>query len=138
MSTTTETPEIESPEVKSPEKKIYDFRTEFTLEERKAEGERITKKYPNRLPVIVQKGKGDTKLPDFDKHKFLVPRSITMGMFFNIIRKRIKLKPEEAMFMFVNDQLVCNSETMEETYEKHKNPVDLFLLVEITGESVFG
>jgi GABA(A) receptor-associated protein len=114
-----------------------DFRKDYTLDVRRAEGERIISKYPERIPVIVQRSEHDNKLNDLEKYKFLVPKSITMGMFQNIIRKRIKIKSEIAMFIFIDNQLMCGSDTMGSIYEKHKGD-DEFLLVNYTGENTFG
>jgi GABA(A) receptor-associated protein len=41
-------------------------------------------------------------IPDIDKRKFLVPSDITMAQFMWIIRKRIQLPAEKAIFLFVN------------------------------------
>ncbi|KAE8956555.1 hypothetical protein PR001_g31694, partial [Phytophthora rubi] len=44
-------------------------------------------------------------IPDIDKKKFLVPADLTVGQFVYVIRKRIKLSPEKAIFIFVNNVL---------------------------------
>ena len=54
-----------------------------------------------------------------------------------IIRKRIKLKPEEALFVIVNNNLVSSSEQINSVYEKHKDE-DGFLYVIYTSENTFG
>ncbi len=43
-----------------------------------------------------------SQIPDIDKRKFLVPNDITIAQFMWIIRKRIQLAPEKAIFLFVN------------------------------------
>lgn len=40
-----------------------------------------------------------------DKKKYLVPSDLTVGQFVYVIRKRIKLSPEKAIFIFVDDVL---------------------------------
>merc|ERR1711943_110299 len=70
------------------------FREEFPLERRKAEAARMSEKYPDRIPVIVEKAAGGD-LPDIDKKKYLVPTDLTVGQFVHVIRKRIKLAPEK-------------------------------------------
>ena len=45
-------------------KQISKFKQEYSFEERKAEGERIREKYPDRIPVIVEKAPNcKTNLP---------------------------------------------------------------------------
>ena len=72
----------------------------FSPEKRQAEALRIREKYPDRIPVIVEKA-GRSDIPDIDKKKYLVPGDLTAGQFVYVIRKRIKLSPEKAIFIFV-------------------------------------
>lgn len=61
----------------------------------------IRAKHPDRIPVIVDRRVGDSSLPEIDKKKFLVPSDLTIGQLMYVIRKRIKLAPEQAIFLFV-------------------------------------
>ncbi len=70
-----------------------------TKEKRKAEADRIRAKYPDRVPVICEKA-DRSDIPDIDKKKYLVPADLTVGQFQYVIRKRIKLAPEKALFVF--------------------------------------
>ena len=40
---------------------------------------------------------------ELDKKKYLVPSDLTVGQFYFLIRKRIHLRPEDALFFFVNN-----------------------------------
>jgi len=115
------------------------FKTKHTLEERQTEFQRIHNKYPERIPIIVEKmqtSKND-EIPDLEKKKFLVPPSITFGQFLYIIRSRIKLAPEKAIFVFINNILPSNTQSIREIYETHKDE-DGFLYCKFSGESTFG
>lgn len=121
------------------------FREEHTFEERSAEAQRILEKYPDRIPVIVEKNEKhgfftkSEKLPDLDKKKYLTPSDLTYSQFMSIIRKRMKLNPEQAIFMFVgNDQeLPPNGVTMNELYSEFKNE-DGFLYFSLSTLNSFG
>ncbi|KAL4592472.1 hypothetical protein LXL04_005468 [Taraxacum kok-saghyz] len=80
------------------------FKQEHDLEKRKAEAARIREKYPDRIPVIVEKGER-SDVPNIDKKKYLVPADLTVGQFVYVIRKRIKLSAEKAIFIFVDNAL---------------------------------
>ena len=69
-------------------------------EHRSAESAKIRAKYPERIPVIVQRA-AKSQIPDIDKRKFLVPADLTVAQFMWIIRKRVQLPPEKAIFLFV-------------------------------------
>ena len=41
----------------------------------------------------------------FDDSRYLVPADLTVGQFVYVVRKRIKLSPEKAIFIFVKNIL---------------------------------
>lgn len=78
-------------------------------EKRKSEAERIRAKYPDRVPVICEKA-DRSDIPDIDKKKYLVPADLTVGQFHYVIRKRIQLAPEKALFLFCSNSIPPNGE----------------------------
>ena len=109
-----------------------------SLEERIEESTNVLKKYPNRIPVIVEKSDKCKELQDIDKNKYLVPEDLTMGQFLYVVRKRIQLDSEQALFCFVNDNtLPTTSSTMANIYNDHKDE-DGFLYVTYCSENTFG
>jgi GABA(A) receptor-associated protein len=80
------------------------FKRTHTAEERAAEAARMRLKYPDRIPVIVEKAT-HTDMPDMDKNKFLVPEEVTVGQFVHIIGKRLHLRAGQALFVFVGNVL---------------------------------
>lgn len=57
-----------------------------------------------------------------------------MGQFVYVIRKRIKLAPEKAIFIFVSDVLPATSAMMSAIYDEHKDE-DGFLYVRYVGRA---
>ena len=112
------------------------FKEKFDFEKRSDEATRIKKKYPDRIPVIVEKEQ-PCSIPDIDKNKFLVPKDLTVSQFMYIIRKRVKIKSEEAIFLFINNSLPASSELMSSVYENNKDE-DQFLYATLSGETAFG
>ncbi|CAA2972786.1 autophagy-related 8C [Olea europaea subsp. europaea] len=80
------------------------YKIQNPLEKRKAESTRMREKYPDRIPVIVEKA-GRSDVPDIDKKKYLVPADLCIGQFVYVVRKRIKLSAEKAIFVFVDNIL---------------------------------
>lgn len=105
-------------------------------EKRKSEAERIRAKYPDRVPVICEKA-DRSDIPDIDKKKYLVPADLTVGQFHYVIRKRIKLAPEKALFLFCSNSIPPNAALMSTVYEEQKDE-DGFLYIQYSGESTFG
>ncbi|CAK9161978.1 unnamed protein product [Ilex paraguariensis] len=86
------------------------FKLEHPLERRQAEAARIREKYPDRIPVIVERAER-SDMPDIDKKKYLVPADLSVGQFVYVVRRRIKLSPEKAIFIFVKNILPPTGET---------------------------
>ncbi|XP_010324593.1 autophagy-related protein 8f isoform X2 [Solanum lycopersicum] len=105
-------------------------------EKRRAEASRIREKYTDRIPVIVEKAER-SDIPNIDKKKYLVPADLTVGQFVYVIRKRIKLSAEKAIFIFVDNVLPPTGAIMSSIYDEKKDE-DGFLYVTYSGENTFG
>lgn len=112
------------------------FKSAHPFESRARESTRIREKFPGRVPVIVERA-GRTDVPEIDKHKFLCPNDITVGQLCFIIRRRMTLPPEKALFLFVNNTLPTNNMLLRELYATYADN-DGFLYVSYTGENTFG
>jgi len=116
-----------------------DFKSKFTLEARKAEAVKIMSKHPDRIPVICEKSpQCSVQIPDIDKIKFLTPKEMVFGQFVFVVRKRIQIKPSQAIFLFINNTILPHSgDTMTNVYEKYVDS-DGFLYCKYSGENTFG
>lgn len=112
------------------------FKDENPFDKRKSESTRILQRFKDRLPVICEKVE-NSDIQEIDKRKYLVPGDLTVGQFVYVIRKRIKLPSEKAIFIFVNDILPPTAALMSTVYEEHKDE-DGFLYVLYSGENTFG
>ncbi|KAH8956517.1 hypothetical protein BDL97_07G042800 [Sphagnum fallax] len=86
--------------------------------------------------VIVEKAEKSDVL-DIDKKKYLVLADLTIGQFVYVIRKRIKLSSEKAIFIFVKNVLPPTTTMMSSIYEEHKDE-DGFFYFTYSGENTFG
>lgn len=125
---------------KNEKKKVEEyFENKYTFEKRKEESSNIKKKFPGKIPVIIQRTKSSNKsdIPDIGKKKFLVPEDLEFCNLLFIVRKRLNLGSEKALYMFVNDKLVPSSKMLNVIYEEEKND-DGFLYAYYASESTFG
>lgn len=109
------------------------------LEKRKKEATQIIEKYNgDRIPVIVERAKSSSKtLALLDKKKYLVPSTMTFGQFLLIIRKRIKLQPNQAIFLYVNNVQPPATVTMGQLYKEHRDESG-FISCIYSNESTYG
>lgn len=97
----------------------------------------ILEKYPNCVPTIVNK-KPHSNAPSLDKNKYLVPKDITLGQFVYVLRKRLSLSSDQAIFILVDNKIPPTSQLISDLYEKNKDKDDGYLYIYYTLESVFG
>lgn len=115
---------------------IFDYEKTKTLEERQKEILKIRKKYPTKIPVLLQ----------FDKHfdeikrvKYLVPNEHEFGMFLATVRKHVKLNENEAIFTFVNGtDIVSLTDTMHKIHKEYSDPEWPMLKIYVCKENAFG
>ena len=103
--------------------------------ERKNEAQLILKKYPGKIPIIMEKY--DKYAPNLDRYKYLVSYDTTVGVLLLNIRKRAKISEKQAIFMFVNGHIYGVSILLAEVYTKEKNEDD-FLYFTYSTENTFG
>jgi GABA(A) receptor-associated protein len=113
------------------------FQKDHTFEVRSQESAKILAKYPERIPLIVEKVANNSILPQISKSKFLVPSDITITQFMFIVRKYLKLDPSVSIYLFCDGVIPNASETISTTYINHKD-ADGFLYLFYAGENTFG
>lgn len=72
-------------------------------------------------PQVICEKVEKSDIATIDKKKYLVPADLTVGQFVYVIRKRIKLSPEKAIFIFVDEVLPPTAALMSSIYEEHKD-----------------
>ena len=113
------------------------YKHQLSFQDRCLETYRILQKYPDRVPIICEKATTHRYVPDLDNKKYLVPSELTVGHFMYVIRKRMNLKPEEAIFLFVGNNMPPSSYNIGDLYHKYKD-IDGFLYMHYSKEHTFG
>ena len=98
--------------------------------------ENLINKHPDRIPVIVNPI--NRTQPLINKSKYLVPKDMTVAQFIHTIRRRlINFSHDQALFLFINNTIPKNSDSMISIYEKQKKD-DKVLYVHYSIENAFG
>lgn len=114
------------------------FKSLYRYEERLLEATRVLRKYPDRVPIIVEKNVSAPKdCPNINKIKYLVDRDLIFGQFLYIIRKRLNLPPEKCIFLFIGNTIPPSTFCIGDIYDLYSSS-DKFLYITYTFENVFG
>jgi GABA(A) receptor-associated protein len=114
------------------------FQDKYPIDRRKEQSHSIRAKYPDKLPVIIEKLKNiSSHIDDIPKSKYLIPEDLIVSQLMCIIRKYLNLTSADSIYLFSNDTLLSTSETLYTTYGKYKAD-DGFLYIYYTSENTFG
>ena len=115
-----------------------EFKKKYSLTERKKQSKAVSIKYPNKIPIIIEKIKGiSNPIPDLKCQKYLIPNDIYLNQLIYIIYRKLELNSNESIYLFANDTLLNTSESIISIAQRYKD-ADGFLYIYYTAENVFG
>lgn len=110
---------------------------EKPFEQRVKESNDILAKYPDRVCLYIEKYENCKTVPDLEKKKYLVPASITASQIIFIIRSKLNIPKDKALFFYINNNIISGDTTIYTYNNKYKN-ADGFLYLKYNAESCFG
>ena len=115
----------------------FKYQKAKTLEERKREFQTVMEANPDKIAIICEKAP-KSHILDIEKSKYLVKNDVTLNQFSLMIRKKLKLGKESALFFLVNGKKsLTGDDSIQEIYNKYKND-DGFLYIAYAGEEIWG
>ena len=114
-----------------------EFKRSMPLEQRQGQSRNMLTKHPGKVPIIIERANGATEAEQIDRKKFLVPRGMSMGQMACIVRKRLHLPQEQALFLFVCGKIMPVTMTVSDAHTCHADE-DGFLYITFNMENTFG
>lgn len=68
----------------------------------------------------------------------MIPEDLNVSQLTYIVRKRLHMKPSEALFLLCNKRMINGPDTLRSIYARHRNREDGFLYIHYSLENVFG
>lgn len=98
---------------------------------------KIKAKYPDKVPVIIDRF--STREPKLDKNKYLIDANVTGAEIISIIRKRTVLQPHQAIFAACNNSMISGNSNVAQLLQLiPPNEKDHFLYITYSIENTFG
>ncbi|CAN0021609.1 unnamed protein product [Bubo scandiacus] len=95
-------------------------------------------KYPNKIPVVVERYQREKTLPPLTRTKFLVSQDLPLSQFVVTLRTRLCLASSQTFYLLVNNKGLPNmAVTMQELYRDNKDE-DGFLYLTYASQEMFG
>ncbi|NXN39267.1 MLP3C protein, partial [Rhinoptilus africanus] len=89
-------------------------------------------KYPNKIPVVVERYQKEKTLPPLNRTKFLVSQDLPLS------QTRLCLASSQTFYLLVNNQGLPNMAlTMQELYRDNRDE-DGFLYLTYASQEMFG
>ena len=103
----------------------------LSFNERKKKCNSLLSKYPDKIPVILEKSKVDKYLPKIDKSKLLVSQDMTISNIIKLLKSNLKINENTSIYIVVSKKnvMVSGSQSIFSIYQEHKND-DGFLYLE--------
>ena len=115
----------------------FKYKSVKSLEERKAEYEKVQKLNPGKIGIICEKAP-KSKIADIEKTKFLIADNLNLAQFTPLIRKKLNMDEKEALFFLANGKTALSgNDQLIDIYNKYKDE-DGFLYVAYASEIVWG
>lgn len=111
----------------------------LSFDDRKKKFNSLMAKFPDKIPVILEKSKTDKYLPKMEKTKLLLSYEMTISNILQLLKKNINITQNTAVYIMVSNKniMLSGSQNISSIYNQHKNN-DGFLYLEYCTENVFG
>jgi hypothetical protein len=111
----------------------------LSFDMRKKKFNSLLLKFPDKIPVILEKSKSDKYLPKIDKSKLLVAHDMTILNIIQLLKSNLKINGNTSIYIVIAGKniMVSGSQSIASIYQDHKNN-DGFLYLEYCTENVFG
>ena len=103
----------------------FNFKINNSLKDRIESYKQISKKYPNKIPIICEKYPKCNDIEELNKTKFLIEKTHKIKEFLILLEKNNKLS--HPICLIINEKIIDENETLENLYNNFKDEEDNML-----------
>ena len=116
----------------------FDFKTNNSLEKRIKQYEKLKQEHPTKVPIILEKSL-NCNLNQIIKSKYILSNDLTIAEFIFIIKEKLELEPERALFFLANGKYsISGNAILGDVYDRYKDKEDGFLYITYSEEVIYG
>ena len=116
----------------------FQYKINNTLETRRNQCKKIAENHPDKVPVIIERDQKCT-INKTIKTKYILSKELTLAELIKIIRDKLEINPERALFILVNGKhSLTLTEELGQIYDKYKDKTDGFLYMTYSEEIIYG
>ena len=116
------------------------YQKTLTFQTREKESKQIMEENPNKVPVICLKDP-KSNLIEIKKTKYLLDKAFTISQFISLIKQKLKLNSNEALFLVAKRNnkyyALTGDIQMTQVYDEYKEK-DGFLYIVYTSKEIWG
>lgn len=114
------------------------FKDRMSLEARSKEAMDTRKRYPNKVPLVVERYKKEKFIGEIDKVKWLVPCEMTSLQLSIVLKQRLHLPPGKEFFLLINGKQIPSLNVPMVTLHQKFADDDGFLYFTYASQETFG
>jgi GABA(A) receptor-associated protein len=96
----------------------------------------LNEKFHDRVPTVLNDNTGD--FLKSEKGRFLLDKDITLGQFMAMLRKKNKIEPHEAIYVYCDNLLPKSNTSMIDLWVDYRDVDDNILYLTCSKENTFG
>lgn len=114
------------------------FKQRSSVEARSKEASDTRKRYPSKVPLVVERYRREKYIGEIDKVKWLVPVEMTTLQLSVVLKQRLQLPPGREFFLLINGKTVPSLNLPMVTLHQKFKDEDGFLYFTYASQETFG
>merc|ERR1719186_2256116 len=82
------------------------FKQRMNFQERLKEATDTKKRYPTKVPLVVERYRREKYIGEIDKVKWLVPVEMTTLQLTVVLKQRLKIPPSKEFFLLIDGKTI--------------------------------
>lgn len=116
----------------------FKYKTTTPLKDRKKKAEEIIKKYPDKVPIILERAP-NSDINIITSEKYVIPGCFDGNQLLYSLQYKLPKNSNQSLFLLIDGKITFDLKTkVIDLYNKYKHDDDNFLYIMYSNECVWG